>query len=77
MESRDNWIDFLMHGRFHDDPTYFHSWSLPPEKVEAFIELLVAYFNKGYPYFDVTALGHLDYRNELQRRLAQSGETNV
>ena len=62
-----------MHGCFHDDPSYFHSWSLPTEKVEAFIELLAAYFNEGYPYFDVTALGHQNYRDNLQRRLGQSG----
>ena len=74
MQSRDNWIDFLMHGRFHDDPSYFHSWNLPAEKAKAFIELLLAYFNEGYPYFQVRALGHQNYRDELQRRLEESDE---
>lgn len=73
MQSREHWIDFLMHARFHDDPSYFHSWNLPPETIEAFIELLAAYFNEGYPYCDVTALGHQNYRDELQRRLGRSG----
>lgn len=74
MQSRENWIDFLLHGCFHDDPSYFHSWSLPPSKVETFIELLVAYFSEGYPYFDVMALGHQSCQDELHRRLGRSGE---
>lgn len=71
VQSRERWIDFLMHGCLsgHRDPMHFHSWGLDENRKRQLIELIAGYFEVWGNHFDPMALDHQVFWNELRHRL--------